>query len=183
MAMLCLNFNQISLAQQTPLKPIRVGEKLPAWFWKQEHEVFRNNKIEKETLEKYKDKLLILDFWATWCGSCIKKFPLSDSLQQVYSKRLNIILVNTKSTKDNQEGIAKILQGYNYRLPSVLNDTTLTQIFPHRIIPQYVWIESGELRSITGSELMTEQSILSNIQRRDMLNEKIKKLRIKAGLK
>ena len=34
-------------------------------------------------LSKYKGKIVILDFWATWCPPCIKEIP---NLKKIYSK-------------------------------------------------------------------------------------------------
>jgi thiol-disulfide isomerase/thioredoxin len=36
----------------------------------------------------FNGKLMILDFWATWCGACISKFPKLDSLQKKYADKL-----------------------------------------------------------------------------------------------
>jgi len=47
-------------------------------------------------LSAFKGKLLILDFWATWCAPCIASFPKMKMLQQKYQKDLQVILVNNE---------------------------------------------------------------------------------------
>lgn len=37
-----------------------------------------------ETLDDYKSKVVVLDFWATWCGPCIRSFPDIAKLQKFY---------------------------------------------------------------------------------------------------
>src|SRR5688572_4373344 len=40
-------------------------------------------------------KLLILDFWATWCGACLQTFPRLDSFQRQFGPGLQLLLVST----------------------------------------------------------------------------------------
>lgn len=154
--------------------PLRVGDKLPETFWQQEHTIYANGKITKETLVQYKGKLLILDFWATWCGSCIKKFPLSDSLERT-DPNVKVMLVNTSATKDTPEKISTTLSNYGPNLETVMNDTLLSQYFPQVQLPHYVWIENGQVRAITGSEFFNRANVLNALQRRQQLNETIQK--------
>ena len=35
----------------------------------------------KEVLSKYKNKTVLIDFWASWCGDCIKGLPKIAELQ------------------------------------------------------------------------------------------------------
>lgn len=44
------------------------------------------------SLPKTKDKVLYLDFWASWCGPCKTSFPVLNAWHQKYSSRGLIIL-------------------------------------------------------------------------------------------
>jgi cytochrome c biogenesis protein CcmG/thiol:disulfide interchange protein DsbE len=46
-------------------------------------------------LERYRGKLVYLDFWASWCAPCKHSFPWMSMLQQQYGARgLQVIAVN-----------------------------------------------------------------------------------------
>ncbi len=164
MALLCLNF--WALAQEpNPIKPLKVGDKLPESFWQQEHMVYHNGKTTKQTLAAYKGKLLILDFWATWCGSCIKKFAFADSLQSVHRGQLSIVLVNAVHTKDTPEKIGATMESYGHGLYTTIGDNYLKELFPHKILPHYIWIEAGQFVAATGSDFFTTGNIAACIER------------------
>jgi thiol-disulfide isomerase/thioredoxin len=41
------------------------------------------------------DTVYVVNFWATWCGPCVKELPNFDKLQQVYkSKPVKVLLVS-----------------------------------------------------------------------------------------
>ena len=59
-----------------------------------------------ERLSAYKDRLLLLDFWATWCGPCIKAFPDPRELAAKYAEDLRILAV---SVDDEVETVLEFL--------------------------------------------------------------------------
>lgn len=170
--LLCL-FNGPLMAQDT--RPLKVGDKLPETFWQQEHTVYANGKTTKQTLEQYKGKLLILDFWATWCGPCLKKFAFADSLHKALGEKVAVILVNADNTGDTEAKIASTMLQKGEGLATIVADTILWRQFPHVIIPHYIWIEKGQYRAATGTEMFNEQNVAASIERRLKLNETIRK--------
>jgi thiol-disulfide isomerase/thioredoxin len=44
------------------------------------------------TLADYKGKIVLLNFWATWCGPCVKEMPSLDRLQAAMGKDRFVVL-------------------------------------------------------------------------------------------
>ena len=46
-------------------------------------------KLDGQTLrsDELKDKIVVLDFWATWCANCISEIPEFNKLEKEYSSR------------------------------------------------------------------------------------------------
>src|SRR6266540_5407737 len=54
-----------------------------------------NGPAEKKRFSDFKDQLIILDFWNSYCSSCIAAFPKMEELQKRWGKKVKVILVNT----------------------------------------------------------------------------------------
>ena len=39
---------------------------------------------QKQSLERYRNTLLVVNFWATWCPPCVKEMPELEELNQAY---------------------------------------------------------------------------------------------------
>lgn len=168
LATLCLNFKTQAQNNQTSLKSLSIGNSIPESVWNTPMQVFNQTDHKKTiTLNNYRGKALILDFWATWCSSCINHFLKADSLEQEFNKSLQIILVNSiTGTGDTESKVYSFYAKWNSNhakplvLPSIYVDTVLKQLFPHSFIPHYVWIGSdGKIKAITSSEEVTSQNI------------------------
>lgn len=46
------------------------------------------------------DKLLVVDFFATWCGPCKKLSPTLDEVSEEFGDRVNIVKVNVDESED-----------------------------------------------------------------------------------
>ncbi len=117
----------------------------------------------------------MLDFWATWCSSCIKGFPKLAALQAELGSQVQVVLVNAKQTKDNAAKVNQFLAkrkertGYSVSLPIVLEDSVLQTLFPHLTVPHYVWIDKeGRLLAATGAEEVTIHNIRLALQNKSI---------------
>ena len=85
-------FSSISQTnEEVPLNNIAINE-IPKPISSLIFEDFSGNKI---NLTDYKGKLVIINFWATWCAPCKKEMPSLDNLYQNNNfKNLQIFAVN-----------------------------------------------------------------------------------------
>lgn len=156
---------------QIKIQSLRVGEKVPEEIWQLPLNV-ENHPEGKSvvTLNDYKGKLILLDFWATWCKSCIEGFPKLNRIKEKFGDDIEILLVNCKQTKDSLENVKRFFERYeaNFsstpKFPSLVSDTIFQQLFPHVMIPQHAWIspEGNYIAStsITGANFNTISALL-----------------------
>ncbi len=46
------------------------------------------------SLSQFKDHLIIVNFWASWCAPCIKQFPSENKLYTSYKESRNLVVIN-----------------------------------------------------------------------------------------
>ncbi len=148
----------LSNATQAQTKPLKIGDKVP--------DITINNIINYKSssakLSDFKGKLLILDFWATWCAPCVSMIPLMDSLQKQFAGKIQFLSITDQKAAVVESFRAKLQKQKNavYSLPEVLEDKTLREMFPHSTLPHYVWIDrEGVVRAITEFKEVHAQNI------------------------
>lgn len=157
----------ITTGAQTGTKPLTVGDPVPPGLFA--HLPGGNP---ARTAGFFRG-LLILDFWATWCASCRYSFPRLQALQEQFGPELKVLLVNGAATGDDAGKVAAFFQkcrqrdGTPYSLEGVVGDTALPDLFPHKLLPHYVWIRGGRVAAITGSEEVSEEHIRAFLEGRD----------------
>lgn len=137
---------QIAKPSTTADGGLQIGNAIPDELWDMPLQVV-NHPQGKETitLAEYKDKLIILDFWGTACGTCITSLYKLDTLQSQLADDLAVIPVAV----ERADPVKKAVEHYGWDLPSVVSGGKLKEYFPHRMIPQYVWIKDNQVRGIT----------------------------------
>jgi thiol-disulfide isomerase/thioredoxin len=66
------------------------------------------------SLEAYKGKVVLLNFWATWCGPCRAEIPSLIRIQEAYKDRLQIIGMDVDDDDEEQLRAFVKGQGINY---------------------------------------------------------------------
>jgi thiol-disulfide isomerase/thioredoxin len=163
-------FNTKSIAQS---KPVSIGEQCPDL----QNSNIVNYKTTTARISDFRGKLLILDFWATWCAPCLNMMPVAEKLQQQFGEKIQIMPVTYQPTPQKSKAfLQQRAKTSKFLPPSSTADVELKQAFPHSVVPHYVWISPegkviaitsyGELNE-TNIKRMLDHSGTSLIQKRD----------------
>lgn len=138
------------------ITPLNIGDQIPDELWNTPLQVV-NHPEGKETisLSDYKGKLIILDFWATWCAPCIRAFPELVELSKEFKGHLQIVLV----TSEEHKKIADFLTKREVPLTSIVEDNILNIAFPKNSVPHEVWIKDGKVFAITSTYQVNTKTI------------------------
>src|SRR5215467_56190 len=74
------------------------------------------------SLEEAKGKVVLLNFWATWCGPCRAEIPDLVDLQKRYADKLEIIALATQEDDADQVRRFVLHSGINYRVAMAPED-------------------------------------------------------------
>lgn len=161
MAMLCL-FLKVEAQSQIPnINTLKIGDTIPEVVWNMPMQVVNHPEGKKTiTLNEYRGKLIILDFWATWCSSCISSMAHINPLKVSFKDNLTIIPITSESP-DKVLGFLKTnptLKPLN--LLSVVSDSIINKIFPHQSLPHYIWISmDGRFLSQASADVINAGNI------------------------
>ena len=109
---------------------------------------------EKVAVEDFKGKVVLVDFWETWCGPCVKSFPTIQDLVEEYPDDFAVLAV-TPGFNDTKEDVEKFIKENDYDFKYVMDDNAqVTRALGIRAIPHKVVIDAdgNYVKTIVGSE-------------------------------
>lgn len=161
LATLCLFFNVKAQNQVKKNVSLNVGDTLPESIWHSPLHLLNRSKSKKIiTLNELRGKIILFDFWSTWCGPCIRSLPKLDSIQRKFPDKVQVLLI----TRDNSERLKAFLTESQYatnvKLQFFSETTFHLDLFPHSTIPHTIIIgKNGKIIAVTGSKGISMKNI------------------------
>ncbi|CAA0099053.1 Thiol-disulfide oxidoreductase ResA [BD1-7 clade bacterium] len=99
-------------------------------------------------LDEYKGEVVLLNFWASWCGPCRKEMPYLDDIQQKYSD-LGFTVLGVNVDKDSKKADL-ILKDIPVSFPVLFDpDGKVSEMYDVNAMPITVIIDKdGKIRDI-----------------------------------
>ncbi|WP_164735304.1 TlpA family protein disulfide reductase [Pseudoflavitalea rhizosphaerae] len=160
-----------SVYQKILVKGLNIGDMAPNLHF---GSLVNGDLLDEKSLGELKGKLVILDFWATWCITCINNFPKMEKLQKQYGDKIQIILVNPFESETN---VLKRKPNFKFpNLPSIMKDSLgysdkILKSFPIRNLGHQVWIDKNGIVKLRGlSYNNTSEKIAAALNDEDIFN-------------
>ena len=132
----------------------------------------KGDMIDKEmlqTLKLQKDKLYIIDFFASWCGSCKKELPLIAKVNtQIDKSKVEILGIDVDSKLSKAVAFQKKMRASGAMNFTVINDTDnkIIRNFKAVGMPSLYYVKNGKvLDIIIGAVHNIDAKILSDIKK------------------
>ncbi len=99
------------------------------------------------TLSDHAGTVILLNFWATWCGPCVREMPAFPMLVEKYGEDLTLLAVDLGEAEEN---VKRFLEKNGYEFPVALDqEGEIGMLYPSDGIPYTVLIgRDGKIASI-----------------------------------
>ena len=90
------------------------------------------------SLSEQRGKVVVVNFWATWCTPCCAELPFFNAVYEEFSENVAVVAIHSELVTDD---VVAYLSGYSYTLPFGLDETGsaakllgVSTMLPHTII-------------------------------------------------
>ena len=134
----------------------------------------------KHNIEEYKGKVVVINFWATWCGYCVEEMPAFEKVYKEFgSNKKDVIILGVAGPKTKQnlnnvdvekDKIISFLNKNKITYPTLMDETGKSfDDYKVRALPMtYVINKDGYLEGFVSGAITSEQL-------RKAINETLKK--------
>ncbi|MCQ2417589.1 MAG: TlpA family protein disulfide reductase [Oscillospiraceae bacterium] len=123
------------------------------------------------TLSDAKGKVVLINFWATWCGPCCEEMPAFERINGEFSDKVQIVAINSS---DSQTTVKQFVKENGYSFPIAYDpDYKVGALYPTSGIPYTIVVNPDGIISNTflGARSATEQYAIYKQAIEDALDE------------
>ena len=125
-----------------------------------------NHTSTSSSFQQFKETLLVIDFFGTWCVPCVRALPKLSALQEKYKSQIKIILVSEEPQLKLENFIKKQT---NFVFPVVVDEEkSFIKSFQPPSYPYTVVVaKNGKISAIPTQDEMTEDNIIKWLKKQD----------------
>ena len=119
---------------KTKISPVKGDKKAPDFSL----EDLNGKKVE---LKQLKEKVILLNFWATWCGPCKEEMPYLEALHQQFKEK-KFVLLTISVDYNGLKTVKEFIDKHHYTFPVLLDPKGKTlDLFQIKGIPTTLLID------------------------------------------
>lgn len=154
------NYTQDLYRPEPPKEPLKAGDKAPDFE-------LVNHDGKTVTLMDFKGKVLLIDFWGTWCHWCVKSFPkLEQAYKVLKGKDVEFLGISCQEPKDADP--VKFARDKGIEYPILLNGDKVANDFMVEGFPTFYIVdkEGKVVLSQSGYSETLDQFIIDEINKK-----------------
>ncbi|MBV7268815.1 TlpA family protein disulfide reductase [Winogradskyella luteola] len=99
---------------------------------------------EKFSSEQLKEKVVLIDFWGTWCPPCIIAMPMIERLEQLYKNNKDVVIIGVSAGEKKPQAAENYFKNKGYSYIHIPNGDDIAEIFKIKSYPtMYIIDKSG----------------------------------------
>jgi peroxiredoxin len=134
----------------------------------------------KVRLSDYRGRVVLLDFWATECGGCVREMPAFMELAQAYKAQglvvtgvsMDILYESLKNSREGWQRVKPFVQSHKVNYPILMGDDQITKLYDIQALPLTYIIDKQGRVAATYIGVVDRDNLEANIQK--VLNEREK---------
>jgi peroxiredoxin len=142
-----------------------MGERVPAAGMPAAEFTLTDLSGRSQSLNDYRGKIVLLNFWATWCKPCTTEMPAMQTMyDRLRDKGFVVLAVNEL---EDDEKVREHIRAYKHTFPVLMDrENRVANLYGVYGLPVSVFIdEAGTVRAYIKGGLLTEQKIGDEITR------------------